>query len=150
MQQAQGRVCASDVRRNGVRVSDSALEEFLGQVRRDAAPAVTAIDAAVRAVAPLDSIIRWRQLLYGLDGDFHHWICSVAVSKSRVTVNFHFGGLLPDPEHAFRAGSSKFGRMLDFDDEGDVDAGLIGRRVADAVSKLEYFKANWKRIQQED
>lgn len=129
-------------------MGDSTLDDFLAQVRPDAALAVTAIDAAVRAAAPLDSIIRWRQLLYGLNGDFHHWICSVAVSKSRVTVNFHFGGLLPDPEHAFRAGSSKFGRMLDFDEGDSVDAGLIGRRVSDALAQLEYFKANWKRIQQ--
>jgi hypothetical protein len=127
-----------------------ARNAFLGGVRPDAAPVVVAIDAAVRAAAPLDSAVKWRQLVYALDGDFHHWICAVAVSKKRVTLNFHFGGLLPDPEGAFRAGSSKFMRMLDFDTPASVDAGLIGRRVRDALAQLDYFKANWQRIQQED
>jgi hypothetical protein len=130
-------------------VSDSALDEFLAGVRPDAAPTVIAIDAAVRAAAPLDTTIRWHQLLYGLGEDFHHWICAIAVSKNRVTLNFHFGGLIPDPEGAFRAGKSKFMRMLDFDTPGNVDATLIGRRINDALEQLEYFKANWKRIQQE-
>ena len=76
-------------------------------------------------------------------------ICAIAVSKTRVTLNFHFGGLLPDPEVAFRAGSSKFMRMLDFDAPGNVDAHLISRRVADALARLEYFKRNWQRIQGE-
>lgn len=130
-------------------MSEATLDEFLAGVRLDAASTIVTIDAAVRAAAPLGSIIRWRQLLYGLDGDYHHWICAIAVSKGRVTLNFHFGGLLPDPEGAFRVGTSKFMRMLDFDVPDSVDAGLIGRRVCDALEQLEYFKANWKRIQEE-
>ena len=41
-------------------------------------------------------------------------------------------------------------RMLDFESPDSVDVDLIGRRISDALSQLEYFKANWKRIQQED
>lgn len=130
-------------------MSGSVLDEFLAGVRPDAAPTVIAIDAAVLAAAPLASTIRWRQLLYGLEGDFHHWICAIAVSKNRVTLNFHFGALLPDPDGAFRVGTSKFMRMLDFDTPDSVDAALVGRMVGDALKQLEYFKANWKRIQQE-
>jgi hypothetical protein len=130
-------------------VGTDALDTFLGGARPDAGPIVVEIDAAVRSVAPLDSAIKWRQLLYGLNGDFHHWICAIAVSKHRVTLNFHFGGLLADPEGVFRAGTSKFMRMLDFDTPESVDAELIARRVTDALEQLEYFKANWKRIQAE-
>jgi hypothetical protein len=136
--------------RHGFIVIDATLDEFLARVRPGAAPTVVALDAAIRAAAPLDSTIRWRQLLYGLEGDFHHWICAVAVSKSRVTLNFHFGALLADHEGVFRSGSSRFMRLLDFETPGDVDVELIGRRITDALSRLEYFKANWKRIQQED
>ena len=131
-------------------MSSDALNTFLSGVRSDAGPIIIEIDAAVRSVAPLDSAIKWRQLLYALNGDFHHWICAIAVSKKRTTLNFHFGGLLPDPEGAFRAGTSKFMRMLDFDTPGSVDAALIGRTVGDALTQLEYFKANWQRIQAED
>lgn len=130
-------------------MGEDALDVFLNGVRPDAAPVVVAIDAAIRAAAPLHSLVRWHQLLYGLDGDFHHWICAIAVSKNRVTLNFHFGGLIPDPESAFRKGSSKFMRMLDYESPDSVDADLIGHRINDALEQLEYFKANWKRIQQE-
>jgi hypothetical protein len=131
-------------------VNSTSLDEFLAGVRPEAAPTVISRDAAVRGAAHLDSAIKWRQLLYGVQGDFHHWICAIAVSKSRVTLNFHFGSLLADPEEAFRSGSSTFMRMLDFETADDVDAALIGRRIADALANLEYFKADWKRIQQED
>lgn len=40
-------------------------------------------------------------------------------------------------------------RMLDFESVEDVDAGLIGRRVREAATRLEYSKANWERIQRE-
>lgn len=129
---------------------ESALSEFLAGARPDAAPIVAAIDAAIRVAAPLDSAVKWRQLTYGVGGDFHHWICAIAVTRKQVTVNFHFGALLGDPEGAFRQGTSKFMRMLDYTSPGDVDAGLIGRRVVEAVSRLDYFKANWQRIQSGD
>jgi hypothetical protein len=112
-------------------------------------PVVLAVDDAVLGVVPLDSAIKWRQLVYAMEGDFHHWLCAIAVTKKRVTLNFHFGALLDDPEGAFRAGSSKFMRMLDFESVEGVDAGLVGRRVRDAASRLDYFKANWQRIQRE-
>ena len=128
-------------------MGESALSEFLAGARPDAAPVVSAIDAAIRAAAPLESAIKWRQLTYGVGGDFHRWICAIAVTKKRVTLNFHFGALLADEEGAFRQGTSKFMRMLDYTSPAEVNAGLIGRRVVDAVSRLDYFKANWQRIQ---
>lgn len=128
-------------------MGESAIAEYLAGARPDAAPIVAAIDAAIRAAVPLESAIKWRQLTYGVGGDFHHWICAIAVTKRQVTLNFHFGALLGDPEGAFRQGTSKFMRMLDYASPAQVDASLIGRRVVDAVSRLGYFKANWQRIQ---
>lgn len=135
-------------------MTEFALAEFLAGVRPDAAPIVAALDAAIRAAAgaaaPLASAIKWRQLTYGVDGDFHHWICAIAVTKKQVTLNFHFGALLADPEGAFRQGTSKFMRMLDYPALDAVDASLIGRRVTEAIARLDYFKANWQRIQAGD
>ena len=130
-------------------MGSDALDTFLTGIRPDAGPVVVEIDAAIRSVASLDSAIKWHQLLYGLYGDLHHWICAIAVSKNRVTLNFHFGGLIDDSEGVFRVGTSKFMRMLDFDTPGSVDAALISRKVTCALEQLEYFKANWKRIQAE-
>jgi hypothetical protein len=85
-------------------MGESALSEYLVDVQPDAAPTVAAIDAVIPAAAPLQSAIEWRQLTYGVDGDFHHWSCVLAVTKKQVTLNFHFGALLADPEGAFRQG----------------------------------------------
>ncbi len=58
--------------------------------------------------------------------------------------------LLADPEGAFRQGTSKFMRRLDYTSPTAVDAGLIARRVTEAIARLDYFKANWQRIQAGD
>jgi len=131
-------------------MGESALSEYLAGARSDAAPIVAAIDAAIRTAAPLESAVKWRKLTYAVGGDFHHWICAIAVTKKQVTLNFHFGALLADPEGAFRQGTSKFMRMLDYTSPAAVDAGLIARRVLEAVARLDYFKANWQRIQAGD
>lgn len=130
-------------------MSLDALDTFLTGVRSDVGPVVVEIDAAIRRAAALDSAIKWRQLIYGLDGELHHWICAIAVSKNRVTLNFHFGAMLDDSEGAFRTGTSRFMRMLDFDTPESVDAALISHKVTCALEQLEYFKANWRRIQAE-
>jgi len=130
-------------------MGEDALGRFISEKRADAGPVAVALDAAIRGTAPLDVAIKWRQLVYALGGDFHHWVCAVAVNNTRVTLNFHFGALLPDPERVFRAGTSTFMRMLDFESADDVDAALIARRVNDALGQPEFFKANWRRMQQE-
>lgn len=130
-------------------MGEDALGRFISEKRADAGPVVVALDAAIRGTAALDVDIKWRQLVYALGGDFHHWICAIAVNKTRVTLNFHFGALLPDAERVFRAGTSTFMRMLDFESADDVDAALVAEWVNDALGQLEFFKVNGKRIQQE-
>lgn len=125
---------------------ESALSTFLEKVRPDAHATVTALDVALRRAAELQSAIKWGKLTYAADDDFHHWICAVSVGKKQVTLTFHFGGLLPDPDGTFREGASKFLRMLDFDSPESVDPTAIARTVGDALGKLDYFKANWKAI----
>jgi len=125
---------------------DSALSAFLAKVRPDAEATVIALDHAIRESAELDTAIKWGKLTYAAAGDFHHWICAMSVSKKQVTLAFHFGGLLPDPEGSFREGASKFLRMLDFDSPASVDMALVARTISDALGELDYFKKNWKAI----
>lgn len=127
-------------------MADSVLEAYLRSVRDDAADTVVLLDRAVHAAAPVDAAIKWGRLTYAVGGDFHHWICGISVTQKAVTMTFHFGGLLPDPEGEFRRGSSAFGRMLDYPSPESVDDSVVERRVREAVGALEYFKANWKAI----
>ncbi len=96
---------------------------------------------------PLTAAIKWRQLTFAVEGDYHHWICGVVVSKAAVSLAFHFGGLLDDPEGRFRIGSSKFGRRLDYHAPDEVDDVVVQRFVDEAVERLPYFRENWRAIQ---
>jgi hypothetical protein len=127
-------------------MTDDPFSTFCTKIRDDAEATVMALDTAISQNAELDRAIKWGKLTYALNGDFHHWICATSVSKTQVTVTFHFGGLLADPEHSFRQGSSAFLRMLDFTTPESIDAALVSRMVAAAVGRLDYFKAHWKEI----
>lgn len=96
---------------------------------------------------PLDVAVKWHRLTFAREGDFHHWIAGIAVTKKAIVLVFHFGGLLNDPDCRFRAGSSKFGRHLDYASPGDVDDTIVRGFVDQAVASLPYFRENWKSIQ---
>lgn len=127
-------------------VTDDPLSAFLTTVRDDAEATVIALDTVIRQATDLDRAIKWGKLTYAVNDDFHHWICATSVSKTKVTVTFHFGGLLADPEHTFRQGSSAFLRMLDFASPESINAALLSGMVRAAEENLDYFKAHWKEI----
>ena len=102
-----------------------------------------------KAKKPLDAAIKWNQLTFAKDGDFHHWICALRISKRCVTLSFHFGGLLDDARGVLRAGTSRFLRTLVFATVQEVDEAPIESYVAQAIKKLPYFIENWQAIQQE-
>jgi hypothetical protein len=131
-------------------MSDDIVKGFVDAADPRFAEIVTALDVAiVSSEERLTPAVKWGHLTYGLDGDFHHWICALAVTKKWVSLRFHFGGLLSDPDQVFRAGASKFLRSIDYVKAEEVDAGLVGRYVREALSRLDYFKANWKRLNAE-
>jgi hypothetical protein len=94
----------------------------------------------------LDVAVKWRQLTYAYNTDFHHWICGISITKNTVGLNFHFGGLLDDPNGVFKSGSSMFLRKIEYRTIEDVDEGVILGFLVQALDKLEYFKENWKEI----
>ena len=96
---------------------------------------------------PLDVAVKWRRLTFARARDFHNWICGISVTKSAVSLVFHFGGLLPDPDSRLIAGTSRFLRKLEFRSPEDLDEDLILGLVNLALSRLQYFKENWKAIQ---
>jgi hypothetical protein len=95
----------------------------------------------------LDAAVKWRQLTFAHRGDFHHWICAVAVTKRAVGLNFHFGGLLDDPDGLFKSGSSRFLRKLEYLTLEDIDEPVLLGLLSQAIDRLDYFRDNWKAIQ---
>lgn len=128
------------------------MSDLLQAFTQSASPAVAAIveriDAAIRSPGlELDRAVKWGQLTYAQDGDFHHWICAVRITRHFVGLSFHFGGLLNDPAGILIAGGSKFLRKIEYRRAEEVDPNVIRDFVAQAIAKLDDFRAHWKEIQ---
>lgn len=96
---------------------------------------------------PLSCEVKWGQLTYAKNGDFHHWLVGIKVTKKFVGLVFHFGGLLNDPQGIFIRGASKFGRKIEYRRVDDVESEIILGFLEQALEKLAYFKGHWKEIQ---
>lgn len=108
----------------------------------------TRLASVIGGVEPrLECAVKWGRLTFALDGDYHHWICGIGVTKKAVVLTFHFGGLLRDPTGLLRAGASRFGRKLEYRVPEDVNETAIVDFMSKALGRLEYFKDNWKAIQ---
>lgn len=90
------------------------------------------------------------QPIFALNGDFHHWICSVQVLKKKVSLTFHFGGLLSDEKNRLIAGTRKFLRKIEYDSLDSIDEEEIKSFIQKAVEKLPFFKENWGELNKKD
>lgn len=127
-----------------------ALEAYSTGLDEGVRATVARVVAAVeRSGIPLDRAIKWRRLTFAVDGDFHHWICGIDVTRRGVVLQLHFGGLLPDAEGRLTAGESRFLRTMVFRtaEAVDADADVVAGFVRAAVDRLPFFRANWKAIQ---
>jgi len=90
--------------------------------------------------------IKWQQLTFTLNNDFHHWICAIRINKNNITLNFHFGSYLNDNLNLLIAQKSNFLRQLKFNGLSDLKQEIIIDFVRQAVNKLPEFKATWKDV----
>jgi hypothetical protein len=49
------------------------------------------------AAAGVDEAVKWGRLTFTVDGDWHHWLCQIAVAARGVSLVLHKGSLLDDP-----------------------------------------------------
>ena len=87
----------------------------------------------------LDAAVKWKQLTFAIQGDFHHWICAIRITKKSVGLTFHYGGLLDDPRGIFSAGDSKFLRKIEYKTVEDVDDAVVLDFIQQAIDKHQYF-----------
>ncbi|HEY4786167.1 MAG TPA: DUF1801 domain-containing protein [Bacteroidales bacterium] len=88
--------------------------------------------------------IKWGQLVFSINNDFHHWICSISLTQKYIGLNFHFGSYLTDHSNAFKTGSSRFLRQLRFTHPNHIQPDIINDFVNQAFLKLDEFKVTWK------
>ncbi len=90
--------------------------------------------------------IKWKKLTFGINHDFHHWLFAIQATKKNIGIVFHFGGLLEDKDQVFIKGESMFMRKLEFNSMQAIDWNIIACFIDQAMSRLEFFKANWKEL----
>lgn len=61
--------------------------------------------------ARLTQAIKWGRLTFALDDNWHHWLCSIAVTKKTSSLVFHKGVLLDDPGRLLE-GTARYVRQL--------------------------------------
>jgi|SRR5882757_4271776 len=91
------------------------IEEWLGQVDPRIRERVEHLAALVHAAdSDIDDAIKWRRLAFTKGGDWHHWLCAVAVTTRGVNLMFHKGALLDDPTNLLR-GEGRYLRQVPHD-----------------------------------
>lgn len=104
------------------------------------------IEIISQSSAKFDSAIKWKQLTFTLEEDFHHWIIAISQTKKYLSLNFHYGGLLDDSKNRFSIGKSKFFRKIEIRDESEIDKKFFLDLINQAIERREFFINNWKEL----
>lgn len=111
------------------------VESFFEGLSPEHRSIASSIRTAVLAALPdLGEAIKWRRLTFTLNGDWHHWICGISVSKTGVTLHFHKGALLSDP-FGILSGDAKYIRTIAGESIKSFDSEAFRLLVAEAAEK---------------
>jgi hypothetical protein len=93
----QGSPAAREVR--AVEDTESGVLGWLMRLEQHTRTEVTEVAGLISGVDPrLNQAIKWGRLTFAIQGNWHHWLCSIAVTKRTSNLVFHKGVLLEDPE----------------------------------------------------
>jgi len=110
-------------------------------------PVVRELDRIIRKTHPaFDLAIKYKILMYALNGDFRTFVCAINSGRRHVSVNFLYGVMLDDPKKVLRAGSSVL-MSWDFEFNEEIDEAAVAAYVAEAVRKNGDYKANRQAVQ---
>lgn len=129
-------------------MSTSVLDDYLKTIPdARAEPMVRELNRIIRKAHPsFDVGIKYKILMYGLDGDLHTWVCALNAGRRKVSLSFLYGVMLEDARHVLRPGSSVL-MSWDFDFEEAVEPAAVGAYVAEAVRLNPEYKANRQTVQ---
>ena len=79
----------------------------------------------------IEEAVKWGRLTFTIDGNWHHWLCAIAVTRGSVNLVFHKGSLLDDPAGLLR-GDGRYLRHVTYDDavaHPEAVAGLLRQAI---------------------
>jgi hypothetical protein len=124
-------------------MSVAVLEEYIATLADPRGERVVReLDRVIRRTHPeFDVAIKYKILMYALDGDFHTWVCSINAGRRKVALHFLYGVMLDDPKKVLRGGSSVLMTWdVGFDEE--VDPVSVAAYVAEAVKRNPEYLAD--------
>jgi len=69
--------------------------------------------ALARAVTPsLQAAIKWRVPTFTVNGNWHHWLFRLASTKNGLSLTFHKGWLLADPQRVLQGAGPHLRQIL--------------------------------------
>lgn len=91
---------------------DGGVPGWLMQLEHDTRVEVEEVAALISAVDPrLNQAMKWGRLTFAVEGNWHHWLCGIAITRKTSNLVFHKGALLEDPEGLLR-GTGQYVRQL--------------------------------------
>lgn len=83
------------------------------------------LDRVRAGAGDVSEAVKWGRLTLTRDGDWHHWLCAIAVGRRAVSLVFHKGTLLADPAGLLE-GTGRYVRQVPYaraaTSTGDVEA----------------------------
>jgi len=111
----------------------SALDTYLGSVAEPFAPLVAELDRVIRTARPdLQAAVKYRILMYGVDGRYRDWVCAIDARAKVVSLRFLHGDRLDAPAGVLRPGSTTMG-TIDLTSLDQVDTQLVTDLVRQAA-----------------
>ena len=82
----------------------------------------------------LDCEIKWDQITFTINQNWHHWIFAINESRQGVTVSFHKGALLKDPRKILKGTGSHL-KIIKYEFREKIDPAYLKRLISEAIEK---------------
>jgi hypothetical protein len=92
----------------------------------------TIVQLAYQVNPSLQNRIQWKAPTFTLNDNWHHWLFSITKTKKGITVTFHKGWLLEDPEKVL-CGDGAHLRVLRFTDPAEIKAEILTKLISSAI-----------------
>jgi hypothetical protein len=92
----------------------------------------TIIQLAYEVNPSLQNRIQWKSPTFTLNNNWHHWIFSITTTQKGITVTFHKGWLLEDPQKVL-SGDGAHLRALRFTDTGQIKTEILANLIRNAI-----------------
>ncbi|MEO5974857.1 MAG: DUF1801 domain-containing protein [Ilumatobacteraceae bacterium] len=130
-------------------MSSAALNAYLKTVPKVSHKVLRKLDKIIMSAEPrMQSAVKWRIVMYSLDGKWMKFVCAIDAGKHNVFLRFLDGTHMKDTAGKFRYGKATMA-MWDIGFNEPIDEKLVTRYVAEAMTvraKNKSDHSEWKSL----